>query len=72
MEQGKLSVEKIEKRFHEIDKNCTGHAMYEHNIRGEEQIIVVNWNARCYCYTEETLRYVTYNHEEFTWYKLAE
>lgn len=75
IKQGKLSLEKILRNYTEIDRqraNGKQYIMFEHNTFGEDEVIVVDLDRKCYCDTLETLAYTIENeYDEFEWYALS-
>lgn len=73
LEQGKLSLEQIKRRFHIIDEaSYHNFVLMEHNVNGEEYVLCVNLKVNTYCETCEDLDYTINNRDEFTWYKMKE
>lgn len=71
LENGRLSLEDIKRRFHVIDeRGYHNFVLMEHNKRGEDYILCVNFKSNTYCETWEDLDYTVNNREEFTWRKM--
>ena len=65
---GCISRKGLEKRFHMIDSRL-GFQLWSHNYYAEDALVIVDIENMAYAYTHESIDYVMYNKDDYTWYK---